>query len=158
MTAPQRSGGVGIGLSTLLAQDIGKVPCAGCTRCCRGDAVRLLPADDASSYLTEPPPWGHGHLMLAHKRNGECIYLTNTGCGIHDRSPQQCREMDCRLIAQRLNYTQAKKVRGLKIEVWHRGRELLRANAQVQPTAEPERSGGVAGRLQPVVGRQRADG
>lgn len=116
-------------MNTLLAQDIGKVPCAGCTRCCRNDAVRLLPADDAGSYLTEPHPYMPGQLMLAHKPNRECIYLTESGCDIHERRPQQCREMDCRLIAMRLNYTEVKKMHGL-IPVWEKGRELLRANIE----------------------------
>ena len=28
-----------------------EVPCNGCTRCCHGDAIRLLPADDAARWV-----------------------------------------------------------------------------------------------------------
>lgn len=59
------------------------VPCAGCTLCCRTDAIRLLPDDDASQYQTEPHPHHPGSLMLAHKADGSCIYLTEAGCGIN---------------------------------------------------------------------------
>lgn len=64
--------------------------------------------------------------MLAHKPNGDCVYLGDRGCTIQDDKPQMCGEMDCRLIAQHFNYTQARKVKGLPIAIWHRGKELLR--------------------------------
>lgn len=107
---------------------IGDVPCSGCTRCCHGDAIRLLPDDDAESYLTEPHPYFQNILMLAHKPNGDCIYLDDTGCSIHERRPRQCREMDCRLLAQRISFTQARKLdktNRLKFAVWKKGKELL---------------------------------
>ena len=108
---------------------IGQVPCNGCIRCCKSDAVRLLPDDDADSYLTEPHPLMLGALMLAHKDNLDCIYLGETGCTIHDRRPRQCREMDCRLLATQINFTQARrldKANKLKIGVWRMGKKLLK--------------------------------
>jgi Fe-S-cluster containining protein len=107
----------------------GNVPCNLCTRCCQGDAIRLLPMDDADSYLTESHPYFPGALMLAHKPNKDCIYLVQDGCSIHSRRPQQCREMDCRLLAERITYTQARKLsktNQLKFPVWQRGKELLK--------------------------------
>lgn len=107
---------------------IGEVQCAGCTRCCHGDAIRLLPNDDTDSYLTEPHPYFADEFMLAHKKNGDCIYLEKYGCSIHSHKPQQCREMDCRLIAQKITYTQARKLsqkNQLKLPVWQKGKELL---------------------------------
>ena len=106
----------------------GAVPCAGCVRCCLGDAVRLLPGDDPDSYLVEPHPLVPGALMLAHREDGACIYLADHGCSIHPRRPQQCREADCRNIASALTYTQARKLARagvIPIAVWRRGRELL---------------------------------
>lgn len=100
------------------------VPCNGCTRCCEGDAVRLLPGDDFGAYQTEPHPWLPGERMLAHKDNGDCIYLGEAGCTIHERRPQMCREMDCRLIAASMSGRQAHRA-GIH-SIYRRGRELLR--------------------------------
>lgn len=106
------------------------VPCNGCTRCCHGDAVRLLPTEDLTQYETEPHPFFKGDYMLAHKQNGDCVYLESSGCSIHDRRPQMCRDMDCRGIAKHMTYTNARKLhkqRGLPLAVWRKGRQLLGA-------------------------------
>ena len=108
----------------------GNVPCNGCTHCCRGDAVRIMPHEDLTQYKTEPHPFFVGDYMLAHKVNGDCIYLGENGCTIHECKPQQCREMDCRRIAAMMTFTNARKLhkqRGLPLAVWRKGRELLRA-------------------------------
>jgi len=108
-------------------------------RCCRGDAVRLLPGDDAATYITEPHPHIRDALMLAHKANGDCIYLTEAGCGIHERSPIMCREMDCRNVYRAITFTSARKAKVLP--VWNKGRELthgpLLARALTEPTKPP---------------------
>ena len=112
------------------------VPCNGCTRCCHGDAIRLLPSDDPSNYQTEPHDHIDGELMLAHKPNGDCVYLGATGCTIHPTKPLMCREMDCRRIAQAITWTQARKLgaRGsFRMDVWSRGKELLRSNTGTAP-------------------------
>jgi hypothetical protein len=104
------------------------VPCGGCTACCYKDAVRLLPGDDSFEYETEPHPFMPGELMLAHKPNGDCLYLGDEGCTIHDMKPQMCRDMDCRRIAMAITWTQARKAAAggmLRMEVWRRGKELL---------------------------------
>lgn len=106
----------------------GEVPCNGCVACCRGDAVRLSDADRADGYLTEPYPHAPRVKMLAHKPNGDCIYLGESGCTIYDRRPTICREMDCRLLADYISKRQAKqKARDglLRMAVWERGKELL---------------------------------
>ncbi len=112
------------------------VPCNGCTRCCHGDAVRLLPGDDASQYQTVPHPSLPGERMLAHQANGDCVYLGKDGCTIHDRSPRMCRQMDCRVIAQRVSWTQARKLDAngrLPMAIWRRGRDLLKAEMKKPP-------------------------
>lgn len=103
-----------------------EVPCNGCTRCCRGDYVRLLPEDDAAQYITVPHKHIAGERMIAHNAKGDCVYLTDTGCSIHDRKPIMCREFDCRLMATNFTYTQARKLRALHIAVWQKGKQLLR--------------------------------
>ncbi len=105
-----------------------ETPCNGCTLCCRQDAIRLLDEDDASTYATEPHPAGGGLLMLAHKPNGECIYLEPNGCGIHDRAPSLCRSADCRSIAYRIDFETARRLHALgrlDLRVWDKGKQLL---------------------------------
>ena len=112
------------------------VPCNGCTRCCHGDAVRILQHEDASRWLTEPHDWMPGARMLAHKPNGDYVYLGERGCTRQDDKPQMCREMDCRLIAKSVTWTQARKLAQsgrMRIEIWLRGRELLRSNVGIEP-------------------------
>ncbi len=105
----------------------GNVPCNGCVRCCRGDAIRLLPGDDESRYQTVPHDWMKGHRMLDHKPNGDCVYLGERGCTIHEWKPRMCREMDCRNVATSLSFTQARK-HGI-VMVWQRGKELIKEAA-----------------------------
>jgi hypothetical protein len=74
------------------------VPCGTCGECCIGDAVFIHPecGDDASQYETEVY---EGRVVLAHKPNGECIYLERgKGCSIWERRPTICRELDCRAL------------------------------------------------------------
>lgn len=103
------------------------VPCNGCTICCRNDLVRLLPNDDPTQYKTQPHPFFKGQLALAHKPNKECIYLTETGCTIHDSKPQMCREMDCRRIAAQMSFTQARKSKMITMALYKKGRDLLKS-------------------------------
>ena len=93
---------------------IKNVPCNGCTLCCQGDAIRLLPDDNPSEYQTVPHPYIHGALMLAHKPNGKCIYLNEHGCSIHHRAPSLCRRADCRALALQLDFETARKLHLMK--------------------------------------------
>ena len=102
----------------------GNVPCDGCTLCCRGDAIRMLPGDDLSKFQTIPHDHFKGHLMLAHKANGECVYLYGQGCTIQTDKPQMCREMDCRQLARTIKKKDLKRY-GLPLRVWERGRRLI---------------------------------
>ena len=113
----------GIAASRTTDSPFGEVPCNGCTLCCHGDAIRLLPEDNERLYLTVPHARMKGHLMLDHKTNGDCVYLGVSGCTIHDWKPRMCQAMDCRVIAQRITYTQARKT-GIVI-VWRRGKDLI---------------------------------
>ena len=108
---------------------VGDVPCNGCTLCCHGDAVRLLPGDGLD-YQVEPNPHFPGQFMLAHKPNGDCIYLEAAGCSIHARRPKMCREMDCRLVAQVYTKRRIMKVAHFQLSVWERGRELIKQSAK----------------------------
>ncbi len=106
----------------------GYVPCNGCVLCCVGDAVRLLPEDYRRNYFTEKHPYLAGELMIAHKENGDCIYLDKTGCSIHDTSPVLCRIADCRSLALKFNFDQAMELHRLgriNIKVWDKGNQLI---------------------------------
>jgi hypothetical protein len=80
------------------------------------------------NYLTESHPYIAGALMIAHKPNGECIYLDEHGCSIHDHAPSLCRTADCRSLAIRIDFESAKKLHLLgrmDIRVWDQGHKLL---------------------------------
>ena len=104
------------------------VPCNGCVLCCQGDAIRLEEEEKEGDYKTEPHPYVNGAVMLAHKPNGDCIYLENNGCSIHGRAPSACRIADCRSIAARIDFDTARHLHSigkLDLRVWDRGRALL---------------------------------
>lgn len=71
------------------------VPCGECRACCSHDRVLLGPRDDPGAFLWHQEG---GYAVLDRKANGECIYLTPAGCGIHGRAPEICRRMDCRVL------------------------------------------------------------
>ena len=65
---------------------------------------------------------------LKQKPNGECVYLDENGCTIHDRAPAVCRAYSC--VGQYMMLTRAERrrriARGLlKKEIMVRARELL---------------------------------
>lgn len=77
------------------------VPCNGCTACCQHDLIYLHPehGDLVESYDAEPsvnPLTGEIGMALRKKPEGGCIYVTETGCSIHDRQPAICKAFDCR--------------------------------------------------------------
>ena len=121
------------------------VPCNGCTACCHGDAIRLLPGDVAESYRTAPHDRVPGALMLEHQPNGDCVYLGpiglgRRGCTIHWRKPLMCREFDCRTVAQGVSRVQALKLvsRGLlSWSVLRQGYRLLKRHGPSQARALP---------------------
>lgn len=76
--------------------EIADVPCNGCHLCCHSELITLFPdeGDDVSSYDHEVM----GELIvLKRKPNGDCIYLNDSGCSIHERAPAVCKAFDCRL-------------------------------------------------------------
>ena len=110
-------------------RNIVNVPCNGCTLCCQGDAIRLLEEDDPKSYKTDPHPYIPGALMIAHKPNGDCIYLDDNGCSIHSRAPSLCKSADCRALAFRYDFETALKLHKagrIDLRVWDKGNELIK--------------------------------
>ncbi|EAB4417365.1 hypothetical protein D7B12_18205 [Salmonella enterica] len=93
-----------------------RVPCNGCTACCKGDAISIHPelGDVAADYETVPhfiPELAaKGIVMLAHTPKKECVYLSPAGCKIHGKAPALCREFDCRKFVKHLGYTRSRKL------------------------------------------------
>jgi len=118
------------------------VPCGGCRRCCRGNSIVMLLAqegDDVASYeheLVALPGAGRGPI-LKRRPNGDCFYLGTAGCTIHDRAPAVCRVFDCRgAYLAVMDHPRAERRRMIKSgfvdrEILDRGRELLGAAEEV---------------------------
>lgn len=109
------------------------VPCGSCRLCCRM-MTPLHPehGDDIGSYQTalwvkagqEPM------IILDRLPNGDCVYLGENGCTIHERAPRACRMFDCREMfknSDRLGRRLAVKRGEVAPEIFRRGRELLGA-------------------------------
>lgn len=104
--------------------------CGGCVECCRGDAIFLHPecGDDVSMYDWEPY---EGRPILKHKPNGDCIYLGDKGCTIHDRAPVICRELDCRLLVADARFRDAVQSRKRRKALEKAARRLDRRMSNV---------------------------
>lgn len=44
-----------------------------------------------------------GKRYLQLKENGDCVYLSETGCSIHETRPQACRPFDCLELLEVVN-------------------------------------------------------
>ena len=111
--------------------EIGHVPCDGCTACCHGDAVRV-PAARRREPLGRPSliPISRGPACWLTSRTATASTLGRSGCTIHDRKPQVCGEMDCRLIFLRIPFDELRRMHAtgrLRMDVWRRGQELMKA-------------------------------
>lgn len=83
-----------------------EVPCNGCRACCKGERVVLAldRGDSLDDYWTTPVEI-NGEIVptIAHKPNGECVYLTTHGCAVHANAPWACRTFDCRRWFRKLD-------------------------------------------------------
>jgi hypothetical protein len=82
-----------------------RVPCAGCTACCRssqfvhigpdeGDTLAHIPAD----LLFPAPGLPEGHVVLGYDQRGHCPMLIDNQCSIYEHRPRTCRTYDCRVL------------------------------------------------------------
>jgi Fe-S-cluster containining protein len=119
-----------------MSEDRSVVPCNGCVACCKHERIVLYPehGDDPSQYETVPTAsinpklqalLGAGRVMLAHKPNGECIYLGEAGCTIWDRAPNICKMFDCRKWFLKFTRAERRKL----LAQGHLDREVTRAGA-----------------------------
>lgn len=101
-------------IGPLARGETANVPCNGCTACCRNEFKLLLPeqGDRVETYehvYIDTANIGR-RPMLANKPNGECVYLTETGCSIHDRAPRICRSFDCRKFFRHFSRTERRQM------------------------------------------------
>jgi Fe-S-cluster containining protein len=86
--------------------------------------------DDPAQYQTAVcfHPGKEPFLILDRKDNGDCVYLDEHGCTIHDRAPFICRDFDCRQLfkqSDRAGRRLAVKRGEVDKRLFDRGRELL---------------------------------
>jgi Fe-S-cluster containining protein len=132
-----------------LARNPGPAPtlllaeCATCPgHCCRNDTILLHPeqGDVAALYVTEPtvhPMTGKPARMLAHKPNGDCVYLADVGgvgrCSAYAFRPVICRAFDCGRSYARLTRTERRQMvraGAASAEVFEQGRKVQEARAR----------------------------
>lgn len=65
--------------------------CNGCTACCRGDKIHLLPGEDPANWETVERDGRHWLKRV----DGNCVYLTDNGCSIHGKAPEMCKRFNC---------------------------------------------------------------
>ena len=111
------------------------VPCGSCTLCCklwtplsreRGDKIEDY---DVVLRLQD----GKLKPYLNRKPNGDCVYLSESGCTIHDRAPVTCQEFDCRALFRahdRRGRQLATKHGLVDKALFERGREFIEEQEQ----------------------------
>lgn len=115
--------------------DRNTVPCNGCRACCRREHVVLSPerGDDVLEYHTVSVDGGTAR-MLDHKLSGDCVYLGDDGCTIHDRAPWACRQFDCRRWLAGLATEDLLQVDDPEGDIARAARERLHTLEQERPT------------------------
>ncbi len=125
------------------------VPCSSCHACCREQWVLLDPGagDIPELYDTVEvvdPKSGAPVKALAHKPNGDCLYLGSDGCTIHDHAPAMCRAFDCRLYYLGM-MAQPRPIRKREIrdqfsakEMFEIGRDMQRKHPVIEPDNTPK--------------------
>ena len=127
------------------------VPCGSCRLCCRISAVFLREdeyADYDWSWCVRTGADGQNRAIgrvLTRKPNGDCVYLSDSGCSIHDHAPKTCREFDCRTLflrSDRSGRRLAIKNGEVSRELFDKGREMVKLSETDQmapyiPAEEP---------------------
>ena len=126
-----------------------KVPCNGCTACCRGRLLRPLEPKKGDVVAEYKHLLAGGKVpVLAWSESGDCIYLGPGGCTIYKRRPSLCRGYDCRV--QYLSMTSRQRKTSVRVGLHQE--EMFRAAKRRLSTLSPiER---VAARKQKVSAQE----
>jgi len=124
---------------------LGNVPCNGCRACCLHDMIPLMRERGGRIWLYEREVIASASgrtAVLQCGKTGECIYLGQDGCTIHDRAPAICRAFDCREMF--LRKTRAERLAMVKSgmvsnEVFSAGRKRFKTLdlPRRRPASEP---------------------
>lgn len=79
---------------------ITRIDCGTCRACCRHTMIVMVEGDDRALDWIEGPG---GMSVLGQQPNGDCVYLSDTGCTIHGRHPTMCRMFDCGDFVKRMD-------------------------------------------------------
>lgn len=118
------------------------VPCNGCVACCKKEVVVLFPekGDDVSQYdhvEIEVEGVGIRHA-LRHKNNGDCVYLGESGCTIHDRLPSVCKAFDCRMYLLSMYREERRRHIRMGDSGVNNRREIFKAANKILHTLTPD--------------------
>ena len=119
-----------VSISTGIPREI--VDCGECRLCCQSHNLILVSedfGDDPSHYVCTPLEGQPGFFQIAVRENGDCHYLGENGCTIHDQAPNMCQAFSCISFARKVKRKQLQEgFRDGYIDaaVLKRGRELLR--------------------------------
>lgn len=73
------------------------VPCGECKACCSHINAQLFPHELKLNFKTKFSK-ADNKYHLKRLVNGNCVYLNDLGCSIHNRVPTVCRTFDCRYM------------------------------------------------------------
>ena len=83
-----------------------RVPCEGCTACCRSSQfVHIAPEETDTlthiprELLFPAPRAPKGHVLMGYDERGCCPMLIDDKCSIYEYRPRTCRVYDCRVFA-----------------------------------------------------------
>ncbi|MGO4438557.1 YkgJ family cysteine cluster protein [Rhizobium sp. RAF56] len=77
--------------------DPARVPCGGCTGCCRSAYLFAdLDAEECGRFPDAVHSDVVGGMVLPKREDGSCTYLIEGKCSIYERRPRACRVYDCR--------------------------------------------------------------
>lgn len=105
------------------------VPCGSCTLCCRTLIVPLANEEFEKydwAWITTREGKRLGRA-LQRRPNGECVYLGEQGCTIHDHAPHVCQTFSCSdlfLNSDRAGRRQAIKSGKLPKALFDKGHEM----------------------------------
>lgn len=76
-----------------------KVPCNGCTACCRSRSTMADLQPDELTLFPEAVMDSEVGWVLPQRPDGSCVHLIDDRCSIYERRPLACRIFDCRMAA-----------------------------------------------------------
>lgn len=119
----------GLGMTHPMDRQTAKVPCNGCKLCCQRQIIVLFPEKGDQVETYEHWEFKDGTPYLPLKPNGDCYYLGEKGCTIHDRAPYLCRTFDCRQDFKQYTRKERRfliKTKQNRKDILQRGNDLLR--------------------------------